>query len=147
VKNQRSGYAAGHTAGTAMLRPSSSIVDAILAATSERASGRNSTRRDATLIYHASTYDVDGSRTLRDKTDRRQLAVAVRELSRDRATHRVVYASLSSSLSPLRYFSRETNKTWLINKCITIYRERERSERATRRKRAPDNLFPGLARY
>lgn len=49
---------------------------------STRYSPRASERRDATLIYHASTYDVDGSRTLRDKTNRRQLAVAVCELSR-----------------------------------------------------------------
>ena len=99
----RSGYDAGRTA---MLRPSLPIVDAILA-TSERAGKPDSTRRDATrrdadatrcdatLIYHASTYDVDGSRTLRDKTDRQQLAVAVRELSRDR-THHVVYAPFLS---------------------------------------------------
>lgn len=98
-------------------------------------SGR--TRRDATLIYHASTYDVDGSRTLRDKTDRRQLAVAVRELSRDR-THRCLRSLSFSTISPLCYFTRETNKTRLINKCITIYRAcgERASKRTSERTRA-----------
>ncbi|TGZ55683.1 hypothetical protein DBV15_01398 [Temnothorax longispinosus] len=56
--------------------------------TSERdATRRDATRRYATLIYHASTYDVDGSRMLRDKTDRRQLAVAFRFKNRGPAKH------------------------------------------------------------
>lgn len=64
---------------------------------------------NATLIYHALTYDVDGSRTSQDKTNRRNWrwqAVSCR------STASLVFAA--------RYFARGTNKTWLINKCINI---------------------------
>lgn len=56
--------------------------------TRPRASGRRDATRGPALIYHVSTYDVDGSRMLRGKTNHWQLAVAVRELSRNR---RIVY--------------------------------------------------------
>lgn len=57
----------------------------------------------ATLIYHASTYDVDGSRTFRrDKTNHRQLAVADRELSRNRA-HTAPLFTLLALRSPPRF--------------------------------------------
>lgn len=64
---------------------------------------------NATLIYHALTYDVDGSRTSQDKTNRRNWrwqAVSCR------CNAPLVYAA--------RYSTPGTNKTWLINKCINI---------------------------
>lgn len=64
---------------------------------------------NGTLIYHALTYNVDGSRTSQDKTNRcnwRWQPVSCR-----RAVP-LVYAG--------RYFAQGTNKTWLINKCINI---------------------------
>ena len=64
---------------------------------------------NATLIYHALTYDADGSRTSQDKTNRRNWrwqAVSCRSGAP------LVFAA--------RYFAPETNKTWLINKCVNI---------------------------
>lgn len=69
---------------------------------------------NATLIYHALTYNVDGSRTSQDKTNRcnwRWQPVSCR-----RAVP-LVYAD--------RYFAQGTNKTWLINKCINIAASRQ----------------------
>ncbi|KYN20907.1 hypothetical protein ALC57_06814 [Trachymyrmex cornetzi] len=71
----------------------------------------DATRCDATLIYHASTYDVDGSRTLRDKTDRQQLAVAVRlkaanrRYMEQRRRHVPVLRSFDSFVPPLTRFN------------------------------------------
>lgn len=65
---------------------------------------------NATLIYHASTYDVDGSRMSQDKTNRRNWrwqAVSCRPAGRH-------------LFSPPRYPPLGANKTCLINKCINI---------------------------
>lgn len=72
---------------------------------------------NATLIYHASTYDVDGSRMSQDKTNRRNWrwqAVSCRPAGRH-------------LFSPPRYPALGANKTCLINKCINIPAAHSRS--------------------
>lgn len=72
---------------------------------------------NATLIYHASTYDVDGSRMSQDKTNRRNWrwqAVSCRSAGRH-------------LFSPPRYPALGANKTCLINKCINIPAAHSRS--------------------
>lgn len=89
---------------------------------------------NATLIYHALTYDVDGSRTSQDKTNRRNWrwqAVSCR------CRAPLVFAA--------RYFARGTNKTWLINKCINIATGQQFvSSHAIRRDRRLDVSFSSI---
>lgn len=64
---------------------------------------------NATLIYHALTYDVDGSRMSRDKTNRRNWRWQAVSCRRGPP---LVFAA--------RYPALGANKTCLINKCINI---------------------------